>query len=278
MPGSFKLTGLTLRLLADNWRLLAGIMAIYLVLNSVFASGLSSLNLGVSDIKEALNDISGGSYGGIAAALGTFAVLLTSSGSSASQTASVLQAALVVVVSLVIIWTLRHILAGQKVALKQAYYSSTGQLVPFLLVIGALVLRILPLALGALLLQSLSSQGSAAGTPETVLFLLLFVGLATWSIYMLCGAAFALYIVTLPDMTPRQAISSSKELANFRRLKILRKFIFLPLAVLFIIGAIIIPLIYVLPPLVAPVFYVLSAGSLLFTHTYLYNLYRSLLE
>ena len=278
LPGSFKLTGLTLRLMGDNWRVLAGIMAVYLVLNSVFASGLSSLSLGVGDIKETLNDISGGSYGGLITALGTFIVLVSSSGSSSSQTASVLQSVLIVLVSLVVIWTLRHLVAGKKVALKQAYYRSTGQLVPFLLVIGALILRILPLALGTLLLQAVSSQGSAAGAPETVLVLLLFVGLAAWSVYMLCGAVFALYIVTLPDMEPRQALRSAKELAGFRRFKILRKFIFLPLAILFIIGAIIIPLIYLLPPLVAPVFYVLSASALLFAHAYLYNLYRSLLE
>jgi hypothetical protein len=95
---------------------------------------------------------------------------------------------------------------------------------------------------------------------------------------MVSGSVFALYIVTLPDIQPRQALRSAKDLVSFRRLVILRKFLFLPILILVVMGLIIVPLILYASAIVPAVFYVLSVLALLFVHTYLYSLYRGMLE
>jgi hypothetical protein len=104
-----------------------------------------------------------------------------------------------------------------------------------------------------------------------------FILLAAWSIYMVSASIFALYIVTLPDMLPRQALRSARELVRYRRWQIIRKVFFLPVFVILAIGVIIVPLILYAPPIVPIVFYILSMLSILFAHTYLYSLYRELL-
>jgi hypothetical protein len=64
----------------------------------------------------------------------------------------------------------------------------------------------------------------------------------------------------------------------FRRLLVLRKILFLPVVVLVVMAAIIVPLILWATWFVPYAFYILSMLAILFVHTYLYSLYRSLLD
>jgi hypothetical protein len=102
--------------------------------------------------------------------------------------------------------------------------------------------------------------------------------LAAWSIYMVSASVFALYIVTLPDMTPRPALRAARDLVRFRRWTVIRRVFFLPLFLLLLLGVIIIPLILYAQAIVPIVFFMLSMLSILFIHTYLYTLYRELLQ
>jgi hypothetical protein len=52
----------------------------------------------------------------------------------------------------------------------------------------------------------------------------------------------------------------------------------LPLFVIILMGIFIVPLILYAKFLVSPVFFILSMLSILFVHTYLYTLYKGLLE
>ena len=250
---------------------------VYLILNIIFASGISNLSSAVEGIKTNLSSTGNSQNHPLAAAFSGFTSLVSSAGSSGSATGSVLQSVLIVLESLVIIWALRQLLAGAAVGVKQAYYQSTGPLIPFLLVIFVIILQLLPISLGAGALSLI--QGSLANGSGVIaaIFVVLFGLLASWSFYMVSGSVFALYIVTLPDMHPRKALRSAKNLVRFRRLAVMRRVVFLPIFILIVMGALIIPCILVFTPLVAPLFYVLSMLAILFVHTYLYSLYRSLL-
>ncbi|HLG90770.1 MAG TPA: hypothetical protein VI336_01240, partial [Candidatus Saccharimonadales bacterium] len=116
------------------------------------------------------------------------------------------------------------------------------------------------------------------GGTLTALLVIFFATLASWSVYLISSSIFAMYIVTLPDMQPRQALRSAKNLVKYRRLQLMRRVAFLPLFMLFAMAFIIVPLILFASFLVAPVFYLLSTLAILFIHAYLYSLYRSLLE
>ncbi len=270
---SFQLVRQTFELIIKNWRLLGAVVLVYLILNVVFASGISSLNSSISNIRD---NLSTGQHQ-FATALGGFSGLLGSAGAGSSATGSTLQTLLIILESLVIIWALRQLFAGKAFGVKNAYYQSTAQLVPFLLVLAVLFIQFLPVSLGATALSFIFSNGVNSGA-LTVVFGLIYAGLVAWSVYMISASIFALYIVTLPEMTPLAALRSAKNLVKFRRLKIIRRLLFLPIFSFLAAGLIIIPLILWVSWLVLPAFYLLSMIGILFIHGYLYGLYRELLS
>jgi hypothetical protein len=273
LPNSFKLTWQVFKIFRQHWKPLGGIVIVYLLLNVVFASGISGLSASVDSIKANLQD--GGQFSN---AISGFSSLVGSGGTGGSQTASVLQGVLVVLESLVIIWALRHLLAGKRIAVKQAYYQSMGPLIPFMLVVLVVFIQLLPLTIGWPIFGAILGVIFNPGAALTILSLIIFALLAAWSFYMISSSIFALYIVTLPDMQPRPALRSAKDLVKFRRWQLMRKVLFLPIFILVLMAVLVIPLILFASSLVAPVFYILSMLAILFIHTYLYSLYRSLLE
>lgn len=250
---------------------------VYLVLNILFASGVGNLNAEVQNIKDNFNNQGAVAHPLIAGVSG-FAALLGSGGASGSPTGSMLQYLLFVIESLVIIWALRQLMAGKSFSVKQAYYHAMAPLVPFLLVVFFIILQLLPITFGSVVLAAIANSLGTLSGIWTIAFGLIFCLLAAWSIYMVAGSIFAIYIVTLPDMEPRPALRSAKKLVKFRRWPLLLRMVFLPILLLVLTGLIMIPLILYATFLAAPVFYVLGMLAILFAHSYLYGLYRSLLE
>jgi hypothetical protein len=272
--GSFRLTRSVLVTIRKYWRTLLGIILVYLILNVIFG-GISNISSNFETIKTDLKS-SGGS--GVWSAAKGFAALVGSSGTSGSATGSSLQAFLFIIVSLVIIWALRHLMSGRKVRVKTAYYNSTLPLIPFLLVILVILIQLLPMTIGGAVLAVIANSVFTNSGAATAAAIIAFALLAAWSIYMVCSSIFAAYIVTLPDMMPRQALKSAAELVQYRRLIVIRRILFMPLFIFVVMGAIITPLILWASFIVPAVFFCLTALALLFAHTYLYSLYRSLLE
>lgn len=272
MPTSFNILRQVFMILRRHWKILGGITLVYLVLNIVLASGLSSVINNFSIVRDNL-----GNGHNLPDALRGFGSLL-SGGASGSQSSSILQSLLIILESLVVIWALRQLLAGKKLSVKEAYYKSMAPLVPFLLVVFVIIIQLLPVSLGAAIASLIASTlAPGSGLAATVMGIVI-VGLAVWSIYMVSSSIFGLYIVTLPDMQPRQALRSAKKLVSFRRLVVIRRILFLPFFILLVMAAVVLPLILFVHSLVVPVFYLLSILIIIFAHTYLYSLYRGLLE
>jgi hypothetical protein len=143
-----------------------------------------------------------------------------------------------------------------------------------LFVIG---LQALPALLGNLLLSVVLSGGLAITILEKSFFWLLFILLTLLSLYMLVSSLFALYISTLPDMAPMKALRSARGLVLHRRLSVGLRLIGLPIVVMIGYGIILVPLIFILPFAVVPMFLLLNSFCLFFVNAYLYNLYRALL-
>ena len=275
VPGSFRLTGRVIKFLAANWKPLGGIVLVYLILNIVFASGISNVSTAFSNIKS---DLDAGGGHNFWHAAGGFGSLIASSGASGSATGSTLQSILFIIESLVIIWALRHLMAGQAISVKLAYYKSMTPLIPFLLVIAVMIIQLLPVTIGSLVLATVATSVFTNSAVATAASIIAFILLAAWSLYMVSASVFGLYIVTLPETQPRQALRAAKDLVRFRRLTVLRKVFFLPVFILLAMAVVIIPLILWASFIVPYVFYVLSMLAVLFIHAYFYSLYRSLLE
>src|SRR5205823_2479549 len=111
-----------------------------------------------------------------------------------------------------------------------------------------------------------------------LIWAVLFIILSFVSLYMLSASVFALYIVTLPDMTPLKALRSARELVHHRRWTVLRKILWLPLLLLIIAAVVMVPIIIVLTPLAQWIFFLLTMLALLAVHGYMYTLYRELLN
>lgn len=270
LPGSLRLGWQSLSILNTFKRPLGGIFLIYLGLNLLFASGVGIIGSNITNLRENTSDTSR-----IGQAFTDFGALAGGAGWSSDQTSSALQSILFIIASLAVIWALRQVLAGEKVTVKDAYYKGMSPLVPFILLLFVIILQLLPMTIGAAILGIVST--GAFGVAATLIFAAVFLLLATWSLYMLSCSVLALYIVTLPDMHPRQALRSAKRLIIGRRLSVMRRLMFLPFLILLTLAAVFIPILLILPPLAAPLFFVFAGLSVFAAHTYLYNLYRRLL-
>lgn len=276
VPNAFRLLGRCLKLLGRHWKLFGGMLLVYGLLNLVLVHGLAASS-NLSNLKTTLDQLFHGSTGKVSAGFTLFVYLLGSSGSSASPAAGVYEALLAVLVSLALIWSLRQIYARSAVRARDGFYRGMYPLVPFILVLLVIGLQLIPLLLGGSVYSLVVNNGIAATGLEKFVWLVIFILLAALSLYWLCSSIFALYIVTLPDMTPMKALRTARELVRYRRLMIVRKLLFLPLGLLVIGALILVPLIILFTPSAEWVYFGLSILGLAVVHSYMYALYRELL-
>lgn len=276
LPKARRIFGRSVRQIWVHKKLFGGIILIYGLLNIVLVRGLAG-STDLSSLKSSLDSLLTGFGGKIASSFTTFAYLLSTSGSSNTATSGVYQTVLLLICSLAFIWALRQVTAKHVVRIRDSFYLGMYPLIPFLLILLVLGLQLLPLAIGGGLYSTVISNGIAVHLWEKLLWGLLFFGLGLWSLRMITGSVFALYIVTLPNMTPLQALRSAKQLVYGRRLLIWRKLIFLPIVLLLLAILIELPLILFVTFTAAWVFFALSMVALAVVHSYLYGLYRELL-
>lgn len=276
--GSFRLFNRSLDILKRHWQLFTCIFVAYALLDLILVRGLSG-GLNLNSIKTSIDQTSSSSTG-ISAGLTLFVYLLGNAGSSNSSSANagVYQTILIIAVSLAVIWALRQVYNDTLIRMRDTFYRGMYPLVPFILVLIVIALQLLPLLIGGTLYSIVITNGIAVGFIQEAFWAILFVVLTIVSLYLVCSSVFALYIVTLPDMTPMKALRSARELVRYRRWIILRKLLFLPLALLIIAAISIVPLILLVTPIASWVFLLLSLLSLIFFHSYMYALYRELLH
>lgn len=276
LPGSFQLFRLSLRHLKKHKRVFAGIVLVYLLLTIVFVKGFG-VTTGVAELKTTLEEVFTGATAQLTTGVTLFALLLTSSGSTATETSSLYQSALLVIVTLALVWTLRQSYGGHKTTIREAFYKGMYPLVPFILVLAVVGLQLIPLLVGSWLYGAVIAGGVAATGIEQAIWWLVIGLLALFSLYMLSSSIFALYISTLLDMTPMKALRSAREIVRYRRWTVLRKVLVLPLFLLVLGATIMVPLIIFATPLAEWTFFILNMAVLAVVHSYLYALYRELL-
>lgn len=277
LPGVFRLFNASIRVLLKNWRLYGGIVLVYLILTIVLVKGFG-VNGDISELKDALQEVFDGQAAQLATSFALFGVLLSNASSTTTEVAGAYQSMLLVVVSLVLIWALRQTLAHSKPTIREAFYRGLYPLVPFLLVLMVIGLQLIPLLIASFLYGTIFGGGLAVTPLEQGLWAILLSALSILSLYMVTSSVFALYITTLPDMTPMTALRSARDLVRYRRWVIMRKVLFLPVALLLLAVVIMVPLIIVSPALAEWLFFVLSMLVLVVVHSYMYGLYRELLK
>lgn len=271
MPNVFVVLWRSLEVLKRHWKLFLGIVLIYGILNLVLVRGLSG-GTDLSTVKSALRGT-----GSLTTGASLFLYLLGGSGNTSSAGAGSYQMILVIIISLALVWSLRQVYAESQVRIRDAFYKGMYPLVPVILILLVIGLQLLPLIVGATVYSIVMSNGIAVGSLEHILWFLLLIFTSLLSLYMLCSSTFALYIATLPDMTPMKALKSARELVKHRRFLVARKILFLPLAMLIMAAIVMIPLILVVTPFASWAFFILSMIGLAVAQSYMYALYRELL-
>lgn len=275
LKGSFKLLRDAFRHIWLHKRLFSSVAAVYLVLNLLLVRGFI-FSPEVSGIKEAFNELFSGSAGQIYGSLSAIGYLFGSVGPQ-TELASLYQSVLIVLFSLFMIWAFRQTFASELPRFRDVFYQSTYPLIPFIIILFIIGVQLLPLMLGNYLFGLVILSGVATTFAEFfavggVIFLL-----SLWSLYMITVSIFALYIVALPGMTPLRALRSAKGLVNHRRWTVMRKVLFLPVAVTVIGFVCMVPVIIIVPVVAEVIFLIGSAFMLPLVHCYMYSLYRELL-
>lgn len=276
LPNSFRLFKQSTNILTQNWKVFAGILLIYGILDMFLVRGFDT-GIDLEEVKMVLEETFQKGSDRLLSGIALFGVLLGTNGGATSATGDSYQFLLILVVSLALVWALRQVHSGAKIKVREAFYKGMYPVIPMLLVLIVICFQLIPLLIGSTVYNIVVSTGVAITGAEKILWAILFFLTALLSVYMVTSSTFALYIVTLPDMTPMGALRSARQLVLHRRWSVMRKVLFLPVALLLIGALLIIPLIIFAAPVAIWAFFVFTTVSLALTHSYLYTLYRELL-
>ena len=227
LPSVFSLAKSSWHILWRNRNSMSFIILIYGLVYLVLVLGISSPG-NVPSLKHEFSGVFHGHLSSLFSGLSIYTYLVGSSTSSPSASGSTYQVFIMLIASLAIIWALRQYYLGAKIRARDSYYKGLYPFVPFLLVLLFIIVELIPLLIGLFLYGTLFNGGIAVTGLEKVVSLIPIIGLVFLSFYWLASSLMALYIVTLPNMTPMKAIKSARGLVKGRRGLVLKKMIFLP--------------------------------------------------
>lgn len=256
-----------------------GLLFFYAVVYGIFVRGTSGFELNVSSVKDQLFDFSQGSFQAFIQFVYLYSSLLSSiTFTQEGSNTNFYQIVILVIFSLAFIWLVRKLHARDSEAtVRQALYVGMGPLIPFVLVLGLLLVEMLPLGFATFLISVAVGTGSIATGADNLILVILFLLCFTLSLYLVAGSIFSLYIVTLPGTPPLVAVRSSMRLLRIHRWRILLKIISF-FAILILAGFfLVLPFIIWLPKYAELAFFIMTSFSFGVMHVYMYKLYKSML-
>ncbi|MGB4758644.1 MAG: hypothetical protein WBP26_01175 [Candidatus Saccharimonadales bacterium] len=279
VPGSWFLLRRSIGTLQRRWKLFLGIGVIYAGLTLFLVHGLSGFE-NLKDVKDIMQEGLGDEGTPAMVTATTFVYTLLTTNTARSTDATVYQSMLFVIVWLAAVWALRQSYATkltEKIRIRDSFYRGMGQLIPFVLVVLVIFIELIPAAVGAFLYTTITNGIAVTGI-EQALWACLLGCMVLLSLYLVLSTLFALYVSALPDMTPMHALRSARGLVRHRRLIVLARLIMLVLYWFLAVALILIPLIAFVPLMASWAFFVIGIVSFLVAHSYLYALYRELLN
>jgi K+-sensing histidine kinase KdpD len=134
----------------------------------------------------------------------------------------------------------------------------------------------IPALIGNFFFTTVINGGLAVGGLEQVMWLLFFISTLILSLYIISSSSIALYIVTLPEMTPLTALRQARELVRYRRFSILIRAFAVFLVIIALLFVIVLPVIFVAPILAEWMFFAITVLIVPLVHGYMFSLYREL--
>lgn len=275
LPSWWSLFKKSLRLMSANKRAILVFFAIYGVLNILLIRGIAPL-IDIEGIRESYDELGLGNDG-LSIGFAAFGTLLQAGTQSVDAIAQIYQMLLLIMASLALIWLFRQQQAGNKVTMKMAFYRGMYPLIPFILIVLVIGLQLIPATIGNFIFTTVTTNNLVVGFLEQASWVIFFAGTLILSLYWISSSLMALFVVTLPEMTPMIALRETKQLVAHRRFVILSKVLALVLAIVAIIVVAVLPLIYFSPLAAEWLFFAITVLAVPFVIAYLFCLYRELL-
>ncbi|MCA9340825.1 MAG: hypothetical protein KDA17_07965, partial [Candidatus Saccharibacteria bacterium] len=188
------------------------------------------------------------------------------------------------------VWALRTVLAGHKPRLRDALYNSGSPVLATVLVSFVAVIQLLPAAIALIIYTAAQTSGMLENGISAMLVWVSVSLLCILSLYWISSTFIALVVVTLPGMYPLRAVRAAGDLVVGRRLRVLYRLLWMIFVVVAVWILLMIPIILFddwIKKLVAAVSWLpivplsiisLSAATLVFTSSYIYLLYRRIVD
>lgn len=189
-----------------------------------------------------------------------------------------------------VVWLLRKFLAGKKVVVRDALYTSGAPIIATLLCFIILLVQMIPAALATIVVsvgyQTQFIDGSVAAIAVFIALVLLIV----LSLYWATSTFIALVIVTLPGMRPLRAVAIAGDLVIGRRLRILLRLLWLIATIVSWWLVIMVPVILLDTwlkslltwlagwPIVPVMVLVMTTATIIWSASYIYLLYRKIVD
>jgi len=296
LPGYWSFTN-SVRAMLWRYRRLFGGLAIVYFLIAVAISGFGQQEA-YSNLSETLNETGSEVFTGNFGKVGEAGLLLTTSIATgltpnATEAQGVLAGLAAFFAWLATVWALRATMADRTVRIRDALYSSGAPVLSTILVGFVIVVQLLPVSIATLVYNAAIQSGLIAGGVEQMLAWTVIGGLVVLSLYWLTSTIVALVVVTLPGMYPFQAIKTAGDLVVGRRMRILLRLLWMALVVVVLWLLILIPIILAdawikdtwianewvsLLPIVPISIMFMSAAMVIFMATYVYMLYRKVVD
>lgn len=293
LPGYWSFMIGVARTLWASKKLFGGLIVTYIVITIVI-SGVGQQdtysNL-ASALKSSGGDLFSGNFGSVgSASLLLLASVTTGLSPNITQAQSVLGGLAAFFGWLTTIWLLRNVLAGHKPKLRDGLYNSGSPVLATVIVGFIVTVQLLPSAIALIIYTAAQNSGLLEVGVSAMLVWLSVILLGLLTIYWLSSSLIALVVVTLPGMYPMQAIRAAGDLVVGRRLRVLYRLLWLALATVVVWLLVMVPIILfddwikkLVPaiswlPLVPLTIIAMSAVTLVYVASYIYLLYRRIVD
>lgn len=288
LPGYWSFTNEVRSTLWRHKALFAKLLGVYAVLSMLLVGMISQETYTTfSENLAIINDgVFSGGIGPTAQTAALFGATITGSlNQTPSESQQIYGGLLILLGWLTTVWLLRQLLAGHKVNLRDAIYSSGAPIVSTFIIFLVILVQLLPLALALIGYGAAQQTGLLEEGFISMTFWVIASLLALMSLYWITSSFIALIIVTLPGMYPFLALKNAGDLVVGRRLRIMLRLVWLAFIVFLIWAIILIPTILVAEaidvvwlPLVPVATVFLSSLTLIWSSSYIYLLYRKLID
>ncbi|MBC7512518.1 hypothetical protein H7142_02580 [Candidatus Saccharibacteria bacterium] len=269
------------------------LIAVYTLLGAIFV-GLSSQD-SYAQLSELLDTTGTKVFSSGWGTIGQAGLLLFAglSGGLSQQLTDVQQiySALILLLTwLTTVWLLRSILAGKRPTIRDGLYNAGSPIVSTGIVLLALIVQLLPGILALIVASSAAStslyESGFMAMIVTILAGLFVVLSAYWSV----ATFIALIVVTLPGMYPLRALRTAGDIAIGRRVRLLLRLLWMivlsalvwfaiVLIMIILVRGLSIPLPWINSiPIIPIVMSIMSSVVVVWSASYIYVLYRKVVE